>query len=173
MKDLFLDEDLAIGTFRHAVGTTIPNATKIAWQKKRDEIHKTTPGAVREQFVLTLPRTAYEQEFGSKYMKPHGFARVLGWLYMLLPKIGPLRPLSFKVPTPEAERLFLDSLSRTRSKFAETLRDVARGQPRLSNINLDTGRPAAPGQYPLADETVKELQKKLAGAAAATRARSR
>ena len=173
MKDLFLDEDLAIGTFRHAVGTTIPNATKIAWQKKRDEIQKTTPGAVREQFVLTLPRTAYEQEFGSKYMKPHGFARVLGWLYMLLPKIGPLRPLSFKVPTPEAERLFLDSLSRTRSKFAETLRDVARGQPRLSNINLDTGRPAAPGQYPLADETVKELQKKLAGAAAATRARSR
>src|SRR5438105_5111651 len=84
MKDLFLDEDLAIGTFRHAVGTTIPNATKIAWQKKRDEIQKTTPGAVREQFVLTLPRTAYEQEFGSKYMKPHGFARVLGWLYMLL-----------------------------------------------------------------------------------------
>ena len=71
-----------------------------------------------------------------------------------------------------AERLFLDSLSRTRSKFAETLRDVARGQPRLSNINLDTGRPAAAGQYPLADETVKELQKKLASASA-TRARSR
>jgi len=177
MKDLFLDEDLAIGTFRHAVGTTIPNVTRVAWEKKHDQILKTTPGAVREEFVLTLPRTAYQQEFGSDYMKPHGFARVLGWVYMLLPKIGPLRPLSFKVPTPEAEHLFLDSLARTRAKFAEALRGVSRGDVRFANINLDTGKPAAPGQYPLADETIKELQKKLktqpAAGVTATRARSR
>jgi hypothetical protein len=173
MKDLFLSEDLAIGTFRHAVGTTIPNATKVAWEKKQDQIQKTTPGVVREQFVLTLPRTAYDREFGSEYQKPHGFARVLGWLYMLLPKIGPLRPLSFKVPTPEAERLFLDSLTRTRSKFSQALRDVSRGDLRFSDINLDTGKPAAPGQYPLADETVKEWRKKLGGDKTATLSRDR
>ena len=62
MKDLFLSEDLAIGTYRRAVASTIPNVTKVAWDKKQDEIQKTTPGALRQQFVLTLPRAAYEQD---------------------------------------------------------------------------------------------------------------
>src|SRR5437763_11007545 len=38
MKDLFLSEDLAIATYRHAVGTTIPEMTKVAWGKRRDQI---------------------------------------------------------------------------------------------------------------------------------------
>lgn len=33
MKDLFLSEDLAVGTFRHAVAATIPNVTKVAWER--------------------------------------------------------------------------------------------------------------------------------------------
>ena len=38
MKDLFFSEDLAIGTYRHAVAITIPEMTKVAWGKKRDAI---------------------------------------------------------------------------------------------------------------------------------------
>ena len=49
ISDLFLGEDLAIATFRHAVGTTIPNVTKVAWDKKQDQIQKTTPGMLREK----------------------------------------------------------------------------------------------------------------------------
>jgi hypothetical protein len=174
MKDLFLSEDLAFSTFRHAVGTTIPNVTKVAWQKKQDQIRRTTPGAVREKFVLTLPRTAYEKEFGSDYQKPHGLMRVLGFLYALVPKIGPLRPLSFKVPTPEAEKLFLESLTRTRARFGDSLDELRRGRLELRNINLDTGKPSAPGAYALADETLRDLQRKQAGATqAVTHARNR
>src|SRR6476661_6215296 len=40
MKDVFFSEDLAIATYRHAVGTTIPEMTKVAWGKKRDQIVK-------------------------------------------------------------------------------------------------------------------------------------
>ena len=40
MKDVFLTEDLAIATYRHAVATTIPEMTKVAWGKKHDEIMK-------------------------------------------------------------------------------------------------------------------------------------
>jgi hypothetical protein len=106
MDDLFLSEDLAIGTFRHAVGKTIPDVTKVAWEKKQEQIQKNTPGALRDQFVLTLPRADYEKEYGKDYRKPSGFGRVLGFLYKLLPKIGPLKPLAFKVPTPERRRCF-------------------------------------------------------------------
>lgn len=163
--DLFLNEDLAIATFRHAVGTTIPNVTKVAWEKKQDQIRQTTPGAIRDAFVLTLPRAAYEQEFGSDYRKPHGLSRLLGFLYSLLPKIGPFRPLAFRVPTPEAERLFLESLRRTRERFGVELRALGRGQLQLPDINLDTGEPSARGGYRLADRTLREWEERRAKAA--------
>ena len=161
MKDLFLSEDLAIGTFRHAVGKMIPDVTKIAWEKKQEQIQKITPGVVRDRFVLTLPRVAYEKEFGKDYRKPGGCARVLGFLYKLLPKIGPLKPLAFTVPTPEAEKLFLDSLLRTRERFGAELAALRRGNLTLANLNLDTGKPSVPGEYALADETGRELEARL------------
>lgn len=161
MKDLFVSEDLAIGTFRHAVATTIPQATRIAWDQKRDQIQKVTPGVLREQFVLTLPRGQYERQYGTEYIKPHGFARILAFLYRLLPKIGPFRPLAFKVPNPRAERLFLDSMERSRARFRIALQEVRAGSLKLQNLDLDTAKRAAPGEYALADETTKELRKKL------------
>jgi Zinc dependent phospholipase C len=163
MDDLFVSEDLAVGTFRHAVGTTIPNVTKVAWEKKQEQIRKTTPGALRSQFVLALPRTAYDAQYGTDYAKPHGFAKVIGWLYALVPKVGPLRPLAFKVPTPEAEKLFVDSLTQSRRRFAAALDELRAGRLTLANLNLDTGRPAAAGEYPLADETRAELRKRTHG----------
>jgi hypothetical protein len=170
-KDLFLNEDLAIGTFRHAVGKTIPNVTKVAWEKKQDQIQKNTPGLLRARFVFSLPRAAYEKEFGTEYQKPRGVARILGFLYKLLPKIGPLRPLAFKVPTPEAEKLFLDSLERTRERFGAALRELAGGRLQLPNVNLDTGQPHVPGRHRLADETMRDWEKRRAKASGSIAAR--
>ncbi len=161
MKDLFASEDLAIGTFRHAVAATIPNVTRVAWDKKRDQIEAVTPGAIERDFVYLLPRSAYEKEWGTEYEKPHGFARVLGWLYALLPKIGPLRPLAFKVPTPEAEQLFVASVERTRERFRHELEELRAGHLALANVNLDTDRASRAGEYPLADKTRTQLAEKL------------
>jgi hypothetical protein len=52
MKDVFVDEDLAIGTYRFAVSQAIPNATKVAWRDKREEIEKVTPGINVQIFQL-------------------------------------------------------------------------------------------------------------------------
>jgi hypothetical protein len=84
MKDIFFNEDLAIGTYRHAVATTIPEMTKVAWGRKRDEIQKVIPGAKRETVVFNLRRQQYEKEFGADYEKPHGFARFLGFIHRLI-----------------------------------------------------------------------------------------
>jgi zinc dependent phospholipase C len=162
MKDLFLNEDLAIATYRHAVGTTIPEMTKVAWGKKRDQIVKVTPGMQREKFVFNLPRKQYDKEFGSDYAKPHGFARFLAVVYHLVPKIGPFRSLSFSVPTPEAERLFLESFISTSERFRHSLDALRAGRLRLPNTNFDTGQPTARGEYSLADITYDELLDKLA-----------
>ena len=54
MKDVFASEDLAIGTFRYAVGTVIPQMTQVAWEKKRDEIERCRPSVQRSAFMYTL-----------------------------------------------------------------------------------------------------------------------
>jgi hypothetical protein len=162
MKDVFLSEDLAIATYRHAVGTTIPEMTKVAWGKKRDQIVKATPGVARKTFVFNLSRRQYEKEFGSDYAKPHGFARFLAVVYHVVPKIGMFRSLSFSVPTPEAERLFLESFVSTRERFRQSLDDLRIGQLHLPNTDLDTGQPTGSGEYSLADDTYGELLDRLA-----------
>jgi hypothetical protein len=163
MNDVFLTEDLAIGSYRHAVGQTIPEITRIAWRDKREEIEKLNPGAAAEKFVFNLSRQEYAKAYGTDYEKPGLMARFLAFLYRLLPKIGPLRPLQFKAPTKEAEALFLESFKGTRERYRAALDALARGNLHLPNTNFDTGKPAAHGEYTLADDTYAELLDRLTG----------
>lgn len=162
MGDQFMDRSLAIGTYRYSVGKAIPEMTKAAWKTKKDEIEKLTPGVTEASYVFNLSRQQYEQQYGKDYAKPKGFAKVVGWLYHIVPKIGPFRPLAFKVPTPEAEKLFIESFARTKERYAQELTAVRGGKPEFPNINLDVGRALPKGEYRLADETYDELIKKLA-----------
>jgi len=161
MKDVFFNEDLAIATYRHAIATTIPEMTKVAWSKKRDEIMRVAPSMQRKTFVFNLRRKDYNREFGTDYAKPHGFARFLGVVYHIVPKIGPFRSLGFSVPSAEAERLFLASFTETREHFRESLEATRAGRLRLPNTDFDTGRPTTRGEYSLADSTYDELLDKL------------
>ncbi len=161
MKDLFGDMDLAVGTYRHAVSEIIPEMTKVAWRDKREEILKVAPKMQETTFVFHLTTRQYEQEYGSRYEKPKWWARLLGALFKLLPKIGPFRPLAFKVPTPEAEQLFLDSFAATQQRYRMLLAETERRRLTLPNLDLDTGYTSAPGEYRLADKTLAKLQKTL------------
>jgi Zinc dependent phospholipase C len=162
MTDLFLSEDLAIATYRHAVGSTIPEMTQVAWSHRRPDIQRVTPGIHRKTFVFNLKRHQYDTEFGSDYAKPHGFARFLEVIYDFVPKIGPFKSLGFAVPTPEAERLFLESFASTRQHYGQSLVALRGGTLDLPNTNFDTGLPTRRGAYPLADDTYDELLGKVA-----------
>jgi hypothetical protein len=161
MGDQFLDRSLAIGSYRYAVSKAIPEMTKVAWKNKREDIEKLTPGVSEAKFVFNLSRREYEKQFGVDYAKPSWWARFLGWLSHVIPKVGPFRALAFKVPSPEAEQLFLDSFARTRERYTRELRSVQDGRPAFANINLDVGRETRHGEYALADETYDELLEKL------------
>jgi zinc dependent phospholipase C len=162
MKDVFADEDLAISTYRRSVSQLIPELTRTAWRDKREEIEKLTPGVQESAFVFTYTRQQYDQEFGSHYHHPGFFARIVGFFYKLLPKLGPLRPLSFRTPTPEAEQLFAESFRLTRTRYRAALDEVGRGRLDLRNTDFDTGKSSRQGEYALADETYAELLHRLA-----------
>jgi hypothetical protein len=161
MKEVFLKEDLAFASYRHAISETIPQITRIAWRDKREEIEKLNPGAAEERFVFNLSREEFEQAYGTDYQKPGLLARFLAFLYKMLPKVGPLRPLEFKAPSKEAEALFLESFKDTRERYRTALDALGRGHLELPNTDFDTGKASTQGEYALADETYAELLDRL------------
>jgi len=161
LKDLFGDEDLAIGTYRHAIGTTIPEMTRLAWEDKQDEIRARTPDAVRENFVFSLTREEYDAKYGTQYRKPGFLTRVLYYFVKIIPKVGPLRPLAFEPLTPEAARLFVQSFETARERFRGWVLALRKGPVPLENSDLDTGGPPDPNENPLVAETNADLAELL------------
>ncbi len=162
LKEMFLSVDLALGTFRYSVGGVIPKLTKAAWSAKEDEITKTKPGTTRDKFIYNLSRASYEKEWGNEYERPGIFARILGFIFQLIPKVGPLKAFAFHVPTPEAEKLFMESFNQTLDRYRARLDTLHRGERMLlRNVNLDTGKMSKFGAYKLADKTYAKLLKKL------------
>jgi hypothetical protein len=154
--------DLAISSYRRGVSQLIPEATKIAWQTKKDEIQKGSPGITRTAFLYRISRSNYEKQWPGKYKKPGFGTRLLGFLLELIPKVGPFRALAFKIPTPDAEKLFVASFGnalQTYLQLANQQRNA--GQTTLVNDNFDTGTVTTPGQYPLADKTYADLLDRL------------
>jgi hypothetical protein len=140
LKDLFGSLDLALGTYRFSVSSLIPRATKAAWVAKKDEIQKLEPGVTRERFLYNIRRTDYTKEWGTDYRKPGIFTRLLAALARVLPKIGPLRGLQFRVPTPEAERMFEASFDAALQFDRRSFREIRLKGLKLTNLDLDTGR---------------------------------
>jgi hypothetical protein len=161
MSDLFADQDRAIATYRYAVSQIIPALTEAAWRDKHDEIAKIAPAIDRSAFVFSYPRTAFEQDYGHDYQRPGLFARFLGLLYRIAPKVGPLKPLAFKAPTPEAAELFARSFREATARFRAEIADLNDRRFELRNANFDTGEVSRYGEYSLTDDTYAELIERL------------
>jgi len=164
LKQVFHDLDRALGTYRFAVSSMIPEMTKTAWVAKKDQIQQLQSGMQRRDFVYRFGRSNYRKEWDAKYDRPGFGARFLAFLFRVLPKIGPLKALAFKVPTPEAEKLFLVSFEDAKQRYRGILVDVRDNQVRFPNENFDTGKPVRRGDYHLADQAYDKLLEDLGGA---------
>jgi hypothetical protein len=162
LRDVLLNEDKALSSYRRDVSKLIPKATRIAWTLKKDEIKSDIPDATRRKFLYNLSRSNYEREWGKDYRKPSLGERFLAFLYKLLPKFGPLKILQFKTPTPQTEQMFEASFNATLDRYRELLRNLRDGRLDLPNNNFDVGESTGPGKYRLNDEAHAELLDKLA-----------
>ena len=175
-KDLFLNEDLAIGTYRRGASEVVPRLTQIAWKKKKSEILKVDPTITRKRFVYKLSRSNYESEWGRTYRRSTVFSRALGregekigffahilvFCFELLPKIGPLQTLNFEAPTPYSQGIFVDSFRATLDDYQTRLGELKNNNLALVNKNLDTGKASRWGEYRLADRAYSKLLDRLA-----------
>jgi len=163
LKKVLTNQDRVISSYRHAVSNLIPRATRIAWHLKKDEIQKDEPGITKRKFLYNLQRSNYEREWGKDYTHPKFSDKVLAFIYKLLPKIGPLKVLQFKTPTPDAEHMFEKSFNDTLDEYRVLLKEEREtGKSSIINENFDIGEVTAPGQYHLCDTTHAKLLDKLA-----------
>jgi hypothetical protein len=161
LDSILKDEDKAIGSYRHAVSHTIPEATKVAWQIKKKDIQKDIPGITRQKFLYNVSRANYEKYWGTLYQKPTFKEKVLALIVRILPKVGPLRALAFKTPTPETEKLFQESFNAALDEYRGLLRALREDHLVLPNDNFDVGAHTGPGEYQLEDKTYAELLDRL------------
>ena len=162
VKDVFSDIDVAIGSYRFAVRTLLPEATKVAWVVNQDQIRLAQPSMTRARFLYNLKRSGYEREWGRQYRRPGIGARILAFLFRILPKVGPFAAFSLKPPTPATEKTFMASFNATLARYRHLLADAGTGRLRFENLDLDTGKPTQPGEYRLADDTYSKLARTLA-----------
>ncbi len=162
LKAVLSDEDKVLNSYRRAVSKQIPEATRIAWTLKKDEIQKDAPGITKQKFLYNLSRASYEKQWGKDYQRPTLGEKFLAFLYRLIPKFGPLRVLQFRTPTPQMEKMFEESFNITLDRYRALLSDEAAGHLELMNDNFDTGGMTGPGKYRMNDEAHAKLLGMLA-----------
>ena len=162
LRSIIWNEEKAANSYRHSVNGLIPRATRVAWNLKQDEIQKDIPGITRKKFLYNLSRTSYEKDWGKDYQRPTAGDKFLAFVIRILPKIGPLRILTFRTPTPEAQKLFENSFNTTVDQYRALLSDWSKGQLQLVNDNFDIGEITPRGKYKLADKTCAQLLDRLA-----------
>ena len=161
LGDVFGNVDLSIGTFRWSVSRAIPEMTRVALLTKKDQMVKENPSFAKDKFLYNLKRSEYEKEWGKTYRKPGLGAKIMAIIFKIIPKVGPFKAIAFKMPNPDTETLYLNSVNKTVDEYRGYLRDLRNGKLQLANMDFDTGSATEPGEYRLTDETYAKLLDKL------------
>jgi Zinc dependent phospholipase C len=162
LKSVLDDENKVLGSYRYDVSRLLPKATRVAWSLKKDDIQRDEPGMTKRKFLYNISRSSYRKYWGRDYQPPTLGERFLAFWVSIIPKIGPLKVLELRTPTPQTEQMFEASFNAALDDYRKLLSEVDAGQPDIPNDNFDTGTVTGPGKYWLNDETQAELLEALA-----------
>ncbi|MBI3475109.1 MAG: zinc dependent phospholipase C family protein [Acidobacteria bacterium] len=157
LTDVLTHEDLAVGTYRFAIGRMIPQMTQVALQIHKKELIQETPNFQKRKFLYRLSRSSYEKEWGKEYERPGVGTRILSTLLRFVPKVGPFRGLAFNHPTRQTEDLYIQSINTTVDQYRAFLAQESAGSLVLPNCDFDTGKPTKAAEYSLTDEAYAKL----------------
>ena len=163
IEKVFFNLDLAIGSYRRAIGTVLPALTKVAWQLKRQEIQKESAGITRKKFLYNLSRSSYEKDWGKSYRRPSVWSRLLSGVFRVIPRAGPFKALAFREQTPETERLYMVGFNASIERYRALLAGLDGVHIKVPNDNFDIGEATKAGKYRLTDAAYAKLLHRLEG----------
>ncbi len=158
LNQVLTKEDLAIGTYRKTISTLLPKMTQVAVTDYGDKMKQADPTFVPKKLTYRLSKADYQKNWGNSYHRPGFGTRVLAFLLKLIPKVGPLKDLSLRVPNADAQKHFLSGMDSVVDRYnhdLNTLHAEPADKPslKLAALDLDTGKPTGPAEYALADQT--------------------
>jgi hypothetical protein len=156
IDDVFVDFDKAVSSFRWCVKELFPFITRTAWARKSSDIRKANPGITARKFKYRMNSRIYQNDFGGKD-KPGFGASMLSFFIRVIPKVGKLKVLKFKVPGPVAEKFYLQSFDTTVAHYSAFINATAGNALTLTDVDFDTGNKTVPGEYGLADKSYRCL----------------
>jgi hypothetical protein len=153
---------LSVETFRWIVANIFPSLTKAGWVAKKKTIKKNDTTKATKYFSYKMRQKQYDKQFGKGYRRPGFKAALLSYLIRVLPKVGPLRALRFKAPTPQSQKYLEQSIDTVLHHYSLHLQQLKSHPLHLQDKDYDTGNLTANCEYSLANETytiwVLELQ---------------
>ncbi len=161
LKTIVKNEARSANSYRYSISTLIPKATRVAWDLKKNDIQRDLPGTTRNKFLYNMRRSSYEKQWGKDYTRPTVGDELLAFVVRILPKIGPLRILTFRTPTPAEEKLFENSFNQSVDRYRQLLVQASKGHVDVQNDNFDVGTVSPIGEYKLKDKTCAELLRRL------------
>ncbi|HTZ58056.1 MAG TPA: zinc dependent phospholipase C family protein [Acidobacteriaceae bacterium] len=150
-----------VGGFRFAVRNFIPRVAYAVTLLHRGHMPTDTPGPELQKFETEVAQVAAENQW-DKYRKKAGIGTytLAGFIY-IVPKIGPLKLVAIKGPTPSTEADYIRSVNLSTEALSAAMERLSKPHQTLANRDLDTGAPVQPGTYRLTDETYAKLLHRL------------
>jgi hypothetical protein len=150
-----------VEVFRFIIANIFPLITRSAWASKKSDILKKDKTATSKSFRYKMRIRQYNKQYGKHYKRPGFFPTMLSFFIRVLPKVGPTRALRFKMPTPQAEKYFVESFDTILQNYTTHIKQLNRSNINFSDKDFDTGNPTHPCEYRLADETYDRWLLKL------------
>lgn len=164
VRDILGPQRSAIGSYRYAVRKLLPLFAKGTVVILRNDIPPEIPDSARAQFLSSVANAEYQKNWSTTYRSPGFSGHVVAIVIRIIPKVGFLKTLSIKAPTPATEDLYINSMNASVALFRKLLARAgtdAHGELDLANRDLDTGGRVRPGTYALTDKTYAELLAKV------------
>jgi hypothetical protein len=154
---IFGNINSSINTMRWGVRSLFPNLTKSAYKANQVEIEKLHPGITVKKFRYKMSRKSFNLEYGKEHQEPKFFTKVAVFMIKILPKIGPLKKLSFKSPGEQGQKLFAVAFETIETNYRTALKQAGQNRLVLPDIDFDTGNPVRFNEYPLVNKTYDKL----------------
>jgi hypothetical protein len=151
------DKETILHVYRRSVRSFIPNIARAETILHKKNFPADVPSTDLTQLHDDLLQASTDNNWEA-YRKTPGFGSHLyaGFIF-ILPKVGTLKLLAIKGPTPQTEDLYVKSLNRSIKVLRTVLTDYDHLDHYLINRDLDTGQIVKPGGYPLTDKTYAKL----------------
>jgi hypothetical protein len=160
MRDVVGPEHRALNSYRFAVRRLMPKFMQVTVLINRKRFPQEKDDDARREYLKNVAKADYAKVAGSAYREPRFTTHALALVVRIVPKVGTLKILSLKAPSPETGDLYFYSMNTSVGQMRALmgrLRENLIADLALPNIDLDTGNGIRPGVYALTDDTYARL----------------